>query len=91
MVRLGQQAEGHLLLGLKSSHSRVKSVCAMSLIRIGQPIVTDLCAFYISTPNRSKLRWIVEFILNELGGQQLPSLEGEMAGGNVIPFVKTTV
>lgn len=75
LVRIGRPAVPSLVQGLKSSHNRVRSVCAMVLIRIGQPAVEDLIEFYVRYANRQqKVRWVVEFILDELGAQ-IPVLE----------------
>jgi HEAT repeat protein len=69
LVRINRPAIPYLIQGLKSSHNRVKSVCAMALIRIGQPAVDDLKEFYVRNVARPKIRWVVEFVLNELGAQ----------------------
>jgi HEAT repeat protein len=74
LVRIGRPAVSYLIQGLKSTHNSVKSVCAMALVRIGQPAVDDLREFYVRNANRPKVRWVVEFILNELGSQ-VPVLE----------------
>jgi HEAT repeat protein len=93
LTRIGRPAIPYLIQGLKSSHNRVKSVCAMVLIRIGAPAVEDLKEFYVrnaSRPtSRQKIRWVVEFILNELGSQ-VPELDVQEieAGRNVLQFSK---
>lgn len=74
LVRIGRPAIPYLIQGLKSSHNRVKSVCAMALVRIGQPAVDGLKEFYVRNASRPKVRWVVEFVLSELGAQ-LPLLE----------------
>lgn len=74
LTRIGRPAIPYLIQGLKSSHNRVKSTCAMVLIRIGAPAVEDLKEFYVRNASRAKVRWVVEFILNELGAQ-VPVLE----------------
>ena len=74
LSRIGQPAIPYLIQGLKSNHNRVKSVCAMVLVRIGQPAVESVQEFYIRNASRTKVRWIAEFILSELG-MQLPNLE----------------
>lgn len=102
LTRVGRPAIPALLQGLRSPHSRVKSVCTMVLIRIGQPVVEDLRKFYLRYAS-ADLRWVAEFILNELGAQALPVPKKERAGAqhngmtnpilnsnhNVLPFSKT--
>jgi hypothetical protein len=46
----------------------------MVLVRIGQPAVDDLKEFYVRNASRPRIRWVVEFVLNELGAQ-VPALE----------------
>ena len=90
LVRIGQPAISYLIQGLKSSHNRVKSVCAMVLIRIGQPAVEELTEFYVRYANRQKLRWVVEFILGELGAQ-IPVLEKqELESRKVLQLARAT-
>ena len=74
LTRIGKPAIPFLIQGLKANHNRVKSVCAMVLVRIGQPAVEGLQEFYIRNANRPKVRWIVEFVLSELG-MQVPELD----------------
>lgn len=92
LTRIGKPAIPYLIQGLKSNHNRVKSVCAMVLVRIGQPAVDELKEFYIRNANRSKVRWVAEFVLNELGTQVpvlLPAQEKEYASvRKVLPFSK---
>lgn len=91
LTRIGKPAIPFLIQGLKSAHNRVKSVCAMVLVRIGQPAVEDLKEFYIRNANRAKVRWVVEFVLNELG-TQVPNTEKELTySRNVLPFSKAAV
>ena len=77
LTRIGKPAIPYLIKGLKSGNANVKSVSAMVLIRIGQPIVDDLKAFYVRQANRNRIGWVVEFILSELG-EQLPAVDEEL-------------
>lgn len=92
LVRIGRPAIGYLVQGLKSNHNRVKSVCAMALVRIGQPAVEDLKEFYVRNASRSRIRWVVEFVLNELGAQ-VPLLDKQEreAGRKVLQLAKAAV
>lgn len=67
LVRIGKPAVPFMLKGLKSASTTVKSVCAMALIRIGEPVVEDVKEFYVRHAARSKYRWVTEFVLAELG------------------------
>ena len=69
LVRIGRPATPSLIQGLKSSHNTVRSACAMALIRIGEPVVDDLKTFFVRNAGRPRVRWVVEFILEELGAQ----------------------
>jgi HEAT repeat protein len=96
LTSIGKPAVPFLVQGLKANHNRVKSVCAMVLVRIGQPAIDSIEEFYLRNLNRPKVRWIAEFILDELGSQR-PALEkaqsateGKMEG-RVLPFAKTAV
>jgi HEAT repeat protein len=92
LTRIGRPAVPYLIQGLKSSHNQVKSVCAMVLVRIGQPAVEELKEFYIRNAARPKVRWVVEFVLNELRAE-LPRLEQEdfAASRKVLQFSKAAV
>lgn len=84
LTRIGKPAVPYLVQGLKSGHGRVKSVCAMALIRIGQPAVEEMKDFYVRNASRAKVRWVAEFILEELR-VPLPSLEKpEFAGSRKV-------
>lgn len=74
LTRIGAPAVPYLVQGLKSANKTVKSVCAMSLIRIGKPAVEDIKEFYMRNAGRQRLRWVAEFILDELH-EALPVLE----------------
>ena len=67
LTRIGRPAVPYLIQGLKHANNTVKSVCAMVLVRIGHPALEDLKEFYVRNAARPKVRWVVEFILNELG------------------------
>lgn len=69
LTRIGRPAVPYLIQGLKSNYSRVKSTCAMVLIRIGQPVLDEMREFYVRNASRPKIRWIAEFIITELGAQ----------------------
>jgi HEAT repeat protein len=91
LTRIGKPAIPFLIQGLKSAHNRVKSVCAMVLVRIGQPAVAELKEFYIRHYNRAKVRWVVEFVLTELG-TQVPEMDTAFIPAlNVLPFSKAAV
>ncbi len=92
LTRIGKPAIPFLIQGLKANHNRVKSVCAMVLVRIGQPAVEGLQEFYIRNANRPKVRWIVEFVLSELG-MQLPELDQRATESErkVLQFSKAAV
>lgn len=92
LTRIGKPAVPYLVKGLKSSHSRVKSVCAMVLIRIGHPAAEELKEFYVRNTSRPKLRWIAEFILSELA-IELPVVEKDYEAVNckVLQFAKAAV
>lgn len=95
LTRIGKPAVPYLIQGLKSAHNQVKSVCAMSLIRIGQPALEELKEFYIRHYSRAKIRWVAEFILAELGAD-LVTLEAQaqecqpasQPSGNVLQLSK---
>lgn len=74
LVRIGKPVVPFLIKGLKSSSTTVKSVCAMSLIRIGQAGIEPLKEFYVRNINRPKIKWVVEFILAEMG-ELLPAVD----------------
>lgn len=66
LLRIGRPTVPYLLKGLKSSDTKIKSVCTMTLIRMGETVSADLKAFYLRHMIHSKHRWVGEFILNEL-------------------------
>ena len=92
LTRIDRPAIPYLIQGLKSPHRRVKAVCAMVLIRIGQASVEDVKEFYVRNASRAKIRWIAEFILSELGSElpnlTQPELEPVL---NVLPFSRAAV
>ncbi len=90
LTRIGKPAIPFLIQGLKSPHNRVKSVCAMVLVRIGEPCVADVKEFFLRHSNRPKLRWVVEFILGELG-TQLPEVESDSTMHNVLHLSRAAV
>ena len=66
LTRIGTPAIPYLVQGLKATNKTVKAVCAMALIRIGQSAVAPVQELYARSANRPRLRWVVEFILDEL-------------------------
>lgn len=84
LTRIGKPAIPALLQGLKHPSTNVKSVCAMALIRIGQPAVDELKAFYVRNANRDKVRWVAEFVLTELG-EALPVVISKNEELDVLP------
>lgn len=92
LTRIGRPAIPYLIQGLKSSHRQVKGTCAMVLVRIGQPVVEELKEFYVRHASRAKVRWIAEFILEELGAA-VPALELQdlEQSRKVLPFAKAAV
>lgn len=76
LTRIGRPAVPYLIQGLKHSDNTLKSVCAMVLVRIGHPALEDLKEFYVRNAARPKVRWVVEFILNELGCE-VPQVEAQ--------------
>ena len=77
LVRIGNPAVPYLVKGLKSNSNAVKSVCAMALVRIGQPAVDAIKELYVrcaTRPQHKKHKWVVAFVLTELG-EALPALD----------------
>jgi hypothetical protein len=74
LTKAGPEIIPILIKGLSSHHNNVKSTCAMVLIRIGQPSVEAVQQFYMRNANRSRVNWVCEFILNELG-ESIPEVE----------------
>lgn len=96
LARIGQPVVPYLVQGLKSTHNQVKSVCAMALIRIGQPAVEAVQAFHTRNRHRPKYFWIAEFVLSELGMQFPPSERRQSADREeerrvVLQFSKASV
>jgi len=89
LTRIGKPAIPYLVQGLKSANNQVKSVCAMVLVRIGQPVLDELNEFYVRNAGRSKVRWVVEFIFNELGAAA-PAIETVVEDVNILPFSKAS-
>ncbi len=73
LVCSGEKALSEVVLGLNSSNLNVKSTCAMVMIRIGAPSIQVINAFYQAHRHPEALRWVVEFILGELG-ETVPQL-----------------
>jgi hypothetical protein len=87
LTRIGRPAIPSLIQGLRSPHIRVRSVCAMVLIRLGEPVLEDLRECYIHSQHLPKLCWIIETIFNELGNQPVPIAE-TVHIAKVLPFKK---
>ncbi len=77
LARIGKPAIPYLLKGLKHTDTTVKSVCAMALIRIGQPCVKQLNEFYVRNASRARVKWVMEFVLSELC-EQFPVIEEQV-------------
>jgi HEAT repeat protein len=88
LTRIGRPAIASLIQGLRSPHLRVRSVCAMVLIRLGQPVLDDLRDCYAHSQHLPKVRWIVEYIFHELGDQPLNQPVSLGKSRNVVPFAK---
>lgn len=66
LLRLGHKATPHLLQGLLSANTQVKSTCAMVLIRLGHTVVPQLETFYSRYGRRKESRWVLEFVFEQL-------------------------
>lgn len=89
LTRIGRPAIPSLIQGLRSPHIRVRSVCAMVLIRLGEPVLDDLRECYAHSQHLPKLCWIIEYIFNELGNQPLVKVVENQPTSNVLRFAKT--
>jgi HEAT repeat protein len=66
LTKSGEIAIPALLKGLCSTSNNVRSTCAMVLIRLGERSVEPVQQFYHRYHHRENLRWVAEFILDEL-------------------------
>lgn len=73
LVHSGEEALPEVVKGLNSDNIKMKSTCAMVMIRIGAPSIKTVKAFYEAHRRPETISWVIEFILGELG-QPLPEL-----------------
>lgn len=66
LVSVGAATIPFLVDGMSSEHANVRSVCAMALIRIGQPSLNAVLKGYKKAQHMQKETWAFEFILSEL-------------------------
>lgn len=69
LTRIGVPAIPFLLEGLQSGSKAVQSVSFMVLVRVGQPAVKQIQAFYKQAQGHDNYQWIVELLLQELNMQ----------------------
>ncbi len=86
LTKSGEDAVAEVVKGLTSANLNVKSTCAMVLIRMGA--VEAVRSFYQANSHRKNVRWVAEFILNELG-EQFPQVDAGLEwDGNVVALGK---
>ncbi len=71
LVLSGETALSEVAKGLLSSNNKVRSTCAMVMIRTGVPSIQVVKNLYQTSRHPEAIGWVIEFILGELG-QPLP-------------------
>jgi hypothetical protein len=67
LVKAGTVAVPELVKSLSAHNNNVRSVAAMTLIRMGHTVEESLLKAYPKYARKASTRWVFEFVLQELG------------------------